>query len=327
MTVEPDPTKVRLVSADEVAQHISPATAIEAARVAASAQCQPDTAVGRLTLPFPGGWMRVLGASVPDLGIFGYKEFHLNDGRVRYAIHLFSIADGRPLGIVDGALTTPLRTAGAAAAAAVAYYHDPRPLHVGVIGSGTEARAGLRALATALPIASAAVTSRSDENRRHFATDMSTELDLDVSTAPDVSAVSKARDIVYIATNSGGRVVAGLDALGDVPLVLSIGSTLPEQRELDAKVVAGAACLVIDTFDVLRESGDVLAAGDVLDRNRVVALADYLDAPRRPEGPTLYKSIGSPEQDVVLAARILEAAATSGFGREIEPLTDVKRNK
>lgn len=328
MTVEPDPTTVLLVSADDVAKQVTPATALEAARVAAHAQREPDTSVGRLNLPFPGGWMRVLGASIPGLGVFGYKEFHLSaEGCVRYAIHLFSTNDGRPLGIVDGALTTPLRTAGAAAAAAVAYFEDPSPLHVGIIGSGAEARAGLRALATTLPIASVTVTSRSDENRRHFAQDLSAELGLDVIPEPNANAACRDRDVVYVATNSGGRVVVGIEALGNVPLVLSIGSTLPDQRELDAEVVTRAACLVVDTPDVLLESGDVLATANGLDRDRIVALAEHLGEPCRSNGMTLYKSIGSPEQDVVLAARILENAAASGFGREIRPLTDVKWNK
>ncbi|WP_426243610.1 ornithine cyclodeaminase [Nocardioides sp. LHG3406-4] len=328
--IEADLTKVRVVTASEVLRYGTADLALTAARVAADVRRQPDSAVKRLNLALPGGWMRVLAATLPSLGVFGYKEFHYSPGGVlRYAIHLFSTDDGRPLGVVDASLITTMRTAASAAAAATAYLGEPgRPLTVGVIGSGAEARAGLRALASTLPVKVAHVTSRQEANRVAFAEEMSQELEIAVLPVASPEAAANDVDVVYLATGSR-HVVVGAADLADVPLVLSIGSTMPDQRELPGAVLTGASVLVVDTPDVLEESGDALEAVALgLDRSRVRTLGDYIAEPGgQAAGTTLYKSIGSPEQDLVLAKAIIDAMdAVGGDGRVIESLTDIKRN-
>ena len=328
--IEEDRTRVRVVTAHEVEQFGRPELALEAARIAARERQDPAADIKRMNLRFPGGWMRVLGAALPSMGVVGYKEFHYAPGGIlRYAIHLFSTADGRPLGIVDASLITTLRTAAAATAAAVAFFGQrSAPLTVGVIGSGAEAQAGLRALASALPVDTARVTSRSDTNRRRFAERMAGELGLPVTPVASPDLAARDADVVYLATNSGGRVVVDPSDLTGVPLVLSIGSTMPDQRELPGEVLCRADVLVIDTPDVLEESGDALEAQQLgLDRSRVRLLGDYLADTPKPTGVTVYKSIGSPEQDVVLAHRIVTLLDEHDVpGRVIDSVTDLKRN-
>jgi len=326
--IEQDATRVRVVSAAEVLRHGTPALALAAARTAADVRRDPDSSTKRLNLGLPGGWMRVLAASLPALGVFGYKEFHYSPGGVlRYAIHLYSTEDGRPLGIVDASMITTLRTSASAVAAATAYFGDAaEPLSVGVVGSGAEAQAGLRALAAALPVKVAHVTSRSEVNRSGFAERMSAELGIPVLPVPDAAAAARDADVVYLGTGSSA-VVARAEDLAGVPLVLSIGSTMPDQRELPGEVLAGAAVLVVDTPDVLEESGDAIAAAAVgLDRSRVRLLGDFIADPgSRAPGTTLYKSIGSPEQDLVLARAIVDDMEGLD-GRFVDSLTDLKRN-
>lgn len=330
MTVEMEPALMLVVSADDVERRVTPGVALDAARRAARALVDGQTRIGRVTLPVPGGWMRILGAVVPTLGVFGYKEFHLSgNGAVRYAVHVFAVDDGRPLGVVDGAVLTPLRTAATATVAATcAAGLAARELVVGVIGSGAEARAGLRALTAALPVAGARVLSRSGTNRARFAADTSRELGVEVVPVASEEELVKDADLLYVATNSQGAVVVDDRGLGDVPLVLSIGSTIPSQRELDGDVLASASLVVVDTPEVLEESGDALAALEQgLDRTRVKVLGELLDdAPVEFPQRTVYKSIGSPEQDVVLAAAILDAARAQSFGRATPSLSAIKWN-
>ncbi|CCG05364.1 ornithine cyclodeaminase [Blastococcus saxobsidens] len=327
--IEQDTTRVRVVSAEEVERFGGSRLALGAARTAARVVREPGSEVRRMNFRLPGGWMRILGAALPSIGVFGYKEFHYSPGgTLRYAIHLFSTEDGRPLGIVDAALITTLRTAAAATAAATAFYDGrTEPLTVGVIGSGAEAQAGLRALASALPVAEARVSSRNEVNRQAFADRMSAELGIPVIPVAEGAAAAVGADAAYLATNSGGKVVAGLEILAGVPLVLSIGSTMPDQRELHADVLAKADVLVIDTPDVLEESGDALdALGGGLDPARALLLGDYLGAAPA-SGSTVYKSIGSPEQDIVLAWEIVSLLEDQQHpGRVIDSLTDIKRN-
>jgi alanine dehydrogenase len=328
--IEQDTTRVRVVSATEVERFGRPDLALQAARTAARVVREPGSEVKRMNFRLPGGWMRVLGAALPSIGVFGYKEFHYSPGgTLRYAIHLFSTEDGRPLGIVDAALITTLRTAAAATAAATAFYDGrAEALTVGVIGSGAEAQAGLRALASALPVAEARVSSRNEANRQAFADRMTAELGIPVTAVAEAGAAAAGADAVYLATNSGGRVVAGLDVLAGVPLVLSIGSTMPDQRELHADVLVGADVLVIDTPDLLEESGDALEAISAgLDPSRAQLLGHYLAGAATSTGSTVYKSIGSPEQDIVLAWEIVGLLDREQHaGRVIDSLTDIKRN-
>lgn len=330
MTVEHDETPLLVVDAADVQERVGPAVALEAARRAAASRLDDGTRVGRVQLPIPGGWMRILGAAIPSIGAFGYKEFHLSgNGSVRYAVHVFAVSDGRPLGVVDGSVLTPLRTAATAAAAATCSRQlTAGALTVGVIGSGAEARAGLRALHDALSVAGARVLSRSERNRLCFAEEMSAELAIPVTPVETPERLADGADVVYVATNSDGAVVVDDAALGDVPVVLSIGSTIPSQRELDADVLASAKFVVVDTLEVLEESGDAIAALEAgLDRGRVELLGNLLAGPPV-EFPqrTVYKSIGSPEQDVVLAAAILEEARRESFGRTVPSLSAIKWN-
>lgn len=330
MSIQSDPTQVRVISADDVARLGRPELALGAARTAARVRQDPESDIKRLNFRMPGGWMRILGASLPALGVFGYKEFHFSPGgRLRYAIHLFAHDDGRPLGIVDAALITPLRTAAGAAAAACAFYSKgTSPLTVCVIGSGAEAQAGLRALCSALPVTDARVCSRSEGHRRAFAERMGEELDLAVQPVLSLADAVDGSDLVYLATNSGGRVVASHEELAGVDLVLSIGSTMPDQRELSGEVLAKADVIVIDTPDLLEESGDVLEARSLgLDSTRTWLLGDYVAAAPPSAGLTVYKSIGSPEQDIVLASALVTLMdAKNESGRIIDSLTAIKQN-
>jgi ornithine cyclodeaminase/alanine dehydrogenase-like protein (mu-crystallin family) len=325
-----DATPVRVVSADEVLTHTSATLALEAARTAARLHWQSQVHSARLSIPLPGGWMRVLASSLPTEGVFGYKEFHYSPGgAVRYAVHLFAIDDGRPLGIVDAAPLTPLRTAASAAAAAAAYYPDQdRGLTVAVIGSSTEAMAGLTSLAATLPLASARVVSRRAANREQFAATATSTLGLPVRAVAETRQACDGADLVYVATNSGGVVVAGPEDLADVPLVLTIGSTMTDQRELSGRVFTSADRVVLDTFDAWDESGDIVEARVAgLERDRVELLGAYLAAPGRPAGRLVYKSIGSPEQDIALAAALVRWLGENEVdGRTIETLSDIKQN-
>ncbi|MFB7574854.1 hypothetical protein [Streptomyces sp. NPDC056165] len=329
MTLGPaDPHPLHVDSA-AVAQHITWDIARTAAREAALARASGQTTTQRLTLPYAGGWMRLMAAEISTLGIFGYKEFHLAaDNSVRYCVHVFDTASGRPRGTVDAALVTTLRTA-ATAAIAVGHLMDTgASTRLAVVGSGAEALAGVAALHGVLTLDDVRVTSRKEANRTAFVRQVAQRTGLTATAYAEPAAALEGADLVYAATNSGGRVVLHGTDVTDIPVIASIGSTLPGQRELGGEILAGAARVLVDTPDVLHESGDALEAHDRgLDPDRVELLGTALQQGQgKVEAMTVYKSIGSPEQDLVLAAAILDAAATGGFGRRIAPLSAPKVN-
>lgn len=317
------------ISSADIAEHIGQDIAIEAARTAARAGYENNAQSGRVTLSFSGGWMRLMAACLPSLGVFGYKEFHLADAnKVRYAVHLFEVDSGRPVGIVDAASITTLRTAATGAVAAEAYFGpDAERLALAVVGSGAEAEAGVLALSHVLDLKSVRVTSRSEQNRTRLADRLRSSHDLDAQPAETPAAALEGADLAYVATNSGGQIVLTNADLEHVPFVASVGSTLPQQRELAGDAFVAATHVFVDTFDALSESGDMLEARDLgLAGDRVRLVGAMRDAELGRTGLTLYKSIGSPDQDIALAHAIVEHARENGFGRTIAPLQAVKVN-
>jgi ornithine cyclodeaminase/alanine dehydrogenase-like protein (mu-crystallin family) len=110
--------------------------------------------------------------------------------------------------------------------------------------------------------------------------------------------------------------------LRDGMLVVSIGSTLPEQREIDEEVVAGSDLIVCDICEeVIEETGDMLAAkaAGVEFEHKIISLNDLVSgqaddraaAARRP----MFKSVGAAIQDIVVAELVVEKALAAGLAR------------
>ncbi|MOA40157.1 ornithine cyclodeaminase [compost metagenome] len=101
-------------------------------------------------------------------------------------------------------------------------------------------------------------------------------------------------------------------------VVLSVGSTLPEQREVDVAAMARADVIIADMLEeVVHETGDSLQAirEGVDVQGKTVSLGDVMSGqvPARKSAAdiVLYKSVGSALQDVVTAEMLLREALAS----------------
>jgi alanine dehydrogenase len=314
------PATLLNLSAAEVADLLTVEIAHEAAVVAA--EVAPDVISGRTELEIEDGMFRMLAGAIPALDVVGYKQFHAAQGMVRYLCHLFELSTGRPIAIMDAQHITGYRTAGSAAAAVQAFFGATEPVAVAIVGSGAEARHGLKALAAAISISSVRVFSPNPGRREAFAADMSAALGREVSAAASVAEAARGCDLVYAGTDSGGRVVIEAGDLDQsVRMLVTVGSTIPPQRETAPAVFEGAARLVVDTPDVFTSSGDMIAAfaGEPPAFTR---LGEWLAAPETgADGLVVYKSIGSAEQDLVLAWRVASLAAERGVGTHVPPVS------
>ena len=106
--------------------------------------------------------------------------------------------------------------------------------------------------------------------------------------------------------------------------VVSLGSTLPEQRELDEASMARAACIVADMpEEVLHDTGDAIAAtkSGVDLEGKLVSLSDVVGGRvvvrRHPDDIAIYKSVGSALQDIAVAEMLLARARQQGLGVEL----------
>ena len=129
-------------------------------------------------------------------------------------------------------------------------------------------------------------------------------------------------------TATGGEVAVERAFLGEAGYVSSIGSTMPNQRELGAAAVGAAELVIVDSSQALDESGDLIAAAQAgLLTGSIVPLAEFLETGVLP-GPkptlTLYASVGSFEQDLALAAFVLRTCERQGLGERITAVESVR---
>ncbi|MBN9409913.1 MAG: ornithine cyclodeaminase family protein [Burkholderiales bacterium] len=271
-----------------------------------------------------GIWLRSLTAAVPG-GYMGCKLISASPraGRASYLVSLFDAGTMELAGLLDGNQITGLRTA-ATAAVAIDHLAPRKPLRVAVLGSGFEARSQLRALSTVREFESVAVFSPNPASRRAFI-DLFTPQGLQVRDAQTPQDAVQGADVVLCAARARGEEpILRAEWLAEGATVSSIGSTLPEQRELDVSVLERAACIVADMpEEVLHDTGDLMAAAKAgLDcASRTVSLSDVVGgraaARRAPADIVVYKSVGSALQDVVLAGALLDRARALGVGADL----------
>jgi ornithine cyclodeaminase/alanine dehydrogenase len=286
---------------------------LDAARVSAGA----EAVTGRVQIADDRIWMRVLAGIVPELGIVGYKEFHRVGQRVRYHVSIFDRDTADMIGVVDGRRITSLRTA---STAALAFEHadDGRPKKLAVIGSGEEAKEGLRAVAAVSTLAEVAVFSPTPANREAFCEALGPVAGVPVYPVTSVDEALAGAQQSYVATSSAGPAFLEARQVGHLQLLAGIGSTRPNQRELIGDIFTGASQVVFDCADARHEPGDVIEAIEQFgfDPASSVLLRDWLESPYEPAGerPLVFKSIGTVEQDLALAHRLLVAAREQGLG-------------
>jgi alanine dehydrogenase len=296
--------------------------AVDALRAAYSTAGDGTRYPGRSIARGDGTWLRVLPGVPGDGGLMGAKIIAAapGAGRVSYLIALFDQATTRLVALIDGNTVTGYRTA-ATSALAADLLAVPGPLTVGVLGSGFEASTHLRAIAAIRDITAARVYSPRVASRDRFARDLA-DLRVPVAPAPSAEAAIAGAALVICAARSHDESPVLLGRwLAPGMTVVSIGSTVPEQREVDAETIARADVLVADVVDeVLRDTGDLIAARsagtDVT--GRVAPLADLVSgtlAGRTDNSQiVLYKSVGSAVQDLAVAAMCVRAALDGGLG-------------
>lgn len=298
--------------------------------VAGSAALAP----GRVVIAPPGRSMRCMSAITPAGRYMGSKHLvKARGGQITYAITLFDQDDGRLAYVMDGAHITALRTA-ATSAAALRLLPELGPVDLAVLGSGAEAAAHVRGLARVLSLRSLSVFSPSREKRESFALRFAEELEIEAfATDSAERAVAGANQVVTAARSYDETPILEADWLEDAWSVVSIGSTLPHQRELSTSVIEAADLIVADDPEELTEqTGDMLAvrARGIDVGSKLHSLFDLAQgaipigaADSRPSR-VLFKSLGSGLQDIAVAELVAERCDAAGIGSEIAGKLAVK---
>ncbi len=302
------------------------AAAVEALRAAYAGPVTDTMFPPRSMARGQGRWLRTLSGIAADGGLMGAKLIAANtrNRRASYLIALFDQETVELRALLDGNAITGFRTAGTTALAVDALTR-PGAVRVGVLGSGFEARNHLRALAAVRAIASVEVFSPNPGSRAAFAESLA-DLGLTIKSCDSARVLVESRpDILLCAARSRDEApLFSGEWLQPGVTLASIGSTLPEQRELDPRSLERAALIVADMPDeVAHDTGDLIAAriaGLTLE-DRIVPLADLIGG-RHPgrgsaEDIVIYKSVGGALQDLAVAAMCFQRAAALGLGHSL----------
>jgi ornithine cyclodeaminase/alanine dehydrogenase-like protein (mu-crystallin family) len=246
----------------------------------------------------------------------GAKVFGIGPKRmVNYAIVLVEQDSGLIAAIVDGAAITALRTA-ATSALAIDKLTKNGPIRLGILGSGVEARAHVAAAAQVRPLSRVTVYSPTEARRQSFAESMGQKLSVECVAVKSALEAADGVDVLIAAARSCDEspILTG-DMLRPDMLSVSIGSTLPEQREVAVSAIYACDLIICDAVEeVLNETGDMLAVADAgLDvRARVVSLnalmSQQCDERVAAARQIMFKSVGSALQDVTIAELAYEKA-------------------
>ncbi|MHA3794485.1 ornithine cyclodeaminase family protein [Sphingomonas sp. YL-JM2C] len=269
-------------------------------------------------------WLRLLPAAPPGGRYFGAKlmgaAMSVPQRGVEYVIVLFDRRISRIAAFVDANLLTGYRTA-ATSAAALDRLAPAQPARLAVIGSGLEATMHVRAFASIRSLSEVTVFSPTPERRQTFAQKVEADLAVRGIVASSVQEAVADADIILCAARSRGEepLLFG-DWVKPGTTIVSIGSTVPSQREIDHSVAAVADLIVCDMREeVLEQTGDMIAARqagiDVEGKSFSLTelMSGALDRKLAETSIPMFKSVGGGLQDIVIAEMALERALAAGL--------------
>jgi alanine dehydrogenase len=205
-------------------------------------------------------------------------------------ILLFRPETGEPLVTMDGRLITEMRTAAVSAVATDVLARGDASV-LAILGSGVQARSHLEALRLVRKFREVRVWS--PRNSREFARQFNV-----TATASAEDAVRGA-DVIVVATAATEPVLLG-EWLSPGAHLNAVGATRPNWRELDDETLRKARLYVEWREAAMKESGDVIAAGQVLAEIGEV-LAGSKSGRESDEEITLFKSVGVAVEDIAAA--------------------------
>ncbi len=285
----------------------------------------------RVVLPDGRGALHTMSAFVPGEpgrpeadghGLLGLKTYTTFKDGVRFAVLLFSAADGAPLALIEADWLGQMRT-GAASGLASKYLAPADVKTLGVIGTGLQARTQVIAVAAVRAFERIVVYGRDEARRNAFAEEMARATGVDASPVAEAEAAIREADVVVTMTTARDPVLHGA-WLKPGAHVNAAGVNWASRREVDDETVERSAVVAVDDLDQARiEAGDLVLPASVgrFDWERAVELGDIIagNAPGRQseEAISLFKSVGVALEDVATAGLVYARARDRGLGAEL----------
>lgn len=286
--------------------------------------------LARIDLTHPNGWLRSLPAFIIGKDVLGFKVLHRTEGvGMRYTIYVHRLSTGELMGIVDALEITNLRT-GAVSAVATDYLARHDVDVAAIVGTGPVARGQLRALELVRPAAEVKVFARTPEHRAAFVAEMSRFVAGRLVAAATLEEALEEATLVTLATKARAPLLLA-EHLKPGMHVNSVGPASRDRVEVDPAVFVSFDRVVCDSVDlVFNEAGDAYQAvvNHSIDPTRAEELSALVtgraDGRVRDDEITLFKSVGTGAQDLIVASHLLDLAAAAGVGTVVADVNSIK---
>lgn len=233
---------------------------------------------------------------------------------------------GVPLGILEGASVTALRT-GAVSGAATDLLARSDARTLAVIGAGAQGVTQAVAVAAVRDISEIWVVDRFEASLGTFAERLSVwapELVSRVRTTTEAREAVSPADVICTATTATSPVFED-EWLKPGTHINAVGAYTPAMQEIPDATIARSYLVVDEVEAALHEAGDLIQAIErgVIQRGDVVTELGQVAsgvARRRisDDEITFFKSVGNAIQDMIVAGAALQAAEMAGLGQELQ---------
>jgi ornithine cyclodeaminase/alanine dehydrogenase-like protein (mu-crystallin family) len=319
---------IRVLDGEAVGSLLDPRLALEAMTDLFAMPVDAQV-YGRIDLHHDRGWIRVLPGYLEQLEVFGYKVLsRTSEVGMRYAVHVHDLDSGALRGMVDGLSVTNART-GAVSALATDLLAVADVEVAALIGTGPVGRGQLVALDLVRSAGVTRVFSPTQARREALVDQMQGKVACDLVAAESLESAIDGAQMVTLATNATAPVLmAGHLAPG--MHVNSVGPASRDRHEIDADAFPVFDQVVCDSVVlVLNEAGDAIEATrhGTLTAEGAVDLAVMLSTGggrRSADEITLFKSVGTGLQDLIVALRLLEKADRADIGLVIDDFVTLK---
>src|SRR5437667_12646757 len=266
--------------------------------------------------------VNVMLASWPARGYAGFKYYTASRAGIRFWVHLFDMATGDLVAVIEADRLGQQRT-GAASGVGTKYLARPDASTVGIVGTGWQAASQLEAVCAVRSIRRIRCYGRDKARREAFSKKIASLLGVTVDAARSPEAAIQEADIVIAATNAPRPVVQG-EWLRSGCHINAIGANRLETRELDDAAVRRCAFVATDSIEQAREEGGDLVEPmkrGLISWDRIHELSEVVAGKvtgrTNADDITLFKSHGIAIEDVAVAALVYERARDRGIGRPI----------
>jgi alanine dehydrogenase len=277
----------------------------------------------RHRLHLPGqSYLHYMAAADGSSGYAGLKMYTSSREGLRFLVPLFSVQSGDLLAMIEADYLGQMRT-GAASGVATRWMAREDAHTLAMIGTGSQARTQLEAIALVRKIESVRAFGRDAGRREKFAKEMTERLHIPVTPVATAEAALRGAAIVVTSTTASQPVVEAR-WLEPGMHINAIGANFPQKQELDAAAVGRCDLVVVDSLEQSKhEAGDLIQAygEDAARWSGVHELSEIAGGKMKgridARQITLFKSNGIASEDIVVAGRIYELAHARGLGQEI----------